>query len=126
MPTLSNQELPGKELLNEAYRSFNARDLESALALMDPEVDWPNSMEGGRVHGHAGVRDYWTRQWATINPNVTPLRFSDGGEGRIVLDVHQVVLDLQGNVLIDTVLEHIYTFSHGLIARMDIGNTIPT
>jgi len=26
-------------------------------------VDWPNGMEGGRVHGHAEVRAYWTRQW---------------------------------------------------------------
>jgi hypothetical protein len=26
---------------------------------MHPEVDWPNAWEGGRVVGHAAVRDYW-------------------------------------------------------------------
>jgi hypothetical protein len=28
-------------VLRSAYRAFNARDLESAIGLMHPEVDWP-------------------------------------------------------------------------------------
>jgi hypothetical protein len=32
-------------------------------------------MEGGTVCGHAGVRQYWTRQWTMINPRVGPLQF---------------------------------------------------
>ena len=44
-------------LLTEAYDAFNARDIERALAVMHPEVDWPNGMQGGYVHGHAAVRD---------------------------------------------------------------------
>ena len=57
------------ELLTEAYRAFNAREIDAVLAIMHHDVDWPNGMEGGRVHGHEGVRDYWTRQWAMINPS---------------------------------------------------------
>jgi len=40
-----------EDTLRAAYEAFNARDLESALALMHPEVDWPNAWEGGRVTG---------------------------------------------------------------------------
>ena len=40
---------------------------------MHPDVDWPNGMEGGREHGHAAVRDYWTRQFGLIDSHVEPL-----------------------------------------------------
>jgi SnoaL-like protein len=55
-----------ESLLRSAYRAFNARDIEAAVELMHPEVDWPNAWEGGRVIGHAAVRDYWNRQFAVI------------------------------------------------------------
>lgn len=58
-----------RDVLTEAYEAFNARDIERALATMHPEVDWPNGMEGGYVHGHDGVRGYWTRQWRLIDPH---------------------------------------------------------
>jgi hypothetical protein len=50
-------------LLRRAYEAFNARDLDGALAPMHPDVDWPNAIEGGRVHGHAAVRAYWAAQF---------------------------------------------------------------
>jgi len=34
-----------ERLLRSAYRAFNARDIEAAIELMDPEVDWPNAWE---------------------------------------------------------------------------------
>ena len=38
--------MPGAEqVLRSAYRAFNARDVEAAIALMQPEVDWPNAWE---------------------------------------------------------------------------------
>jgi len=49
-------------LLTAAYREFNARQIDAVLARMDPNVDWPNGMEGGRVHGQQEVRAYWIRQ----------------------------------------------------------------
>lgn len=50
------------KLLTEAYRCFNAHDIDTVLRTMDADVNWPNGMEGGRVLVHQGVRDYWTRQ----------------------------------------------------------------
>lgn len=112
---------PGHEVLRRTYAAFNTRDLEGALAAMHPEVEWPNAMEGGMVHGHNGIREYWSRQWKMIDPHVEPVSSRQEPDGRIVLDVHQVVRDFEGKVLIDQMVEHAYSFKDGLISRMDIG-----
>jgi ketosteroid isomerase-like protein len=46
--------------LQELYRAFNARDIDTVLDQMTGDVDWPNAWEGGRVRGHNAVRDYGT------------------------------------------------------------------
>ena len=107
-------------LLTAAYAAFNARDVDAVLAMMHPNVDWANGMDGGRVHGHKGVRDYWERQWASIDPHVEPLRFTTDEAERILVDVHQVVRDLSGRVLSDQMVQHVYIIEDNLIQRMDI------
>ena len=86
-----------QDLLTNTYHAFNARDIESVLAVLHPEVDWPNGWEGGRVYGREAVRDYWTRQWEAIDPHVEPVGFDTDETGRTVVTVHQVVRDLDGN-----------------------------
>jgi hypothetical protein len=109
-----------RELLINTYKAFNARDIDTTLAAMHPDVDWPNGMEGGRVYGHQGVRDYWTRQFRLINSHVEPIDLSADESGCIVVKVHQVVRDLAGNVLSDGMVEHIYLIEDSLIKRMEI------
>ena len=108
-----------REFLSFVYEAFNRRDIEPILAVMHPEVEWPNGMEGGWVHGREGVRSYWTRQWGMLDPHVEPIRFENDG-GRIVVDVRQVVRDLKGTVLLDRIVQHVYQIRDGLILRMDI------
>jgi hypothetical protein len=107
-------------LIEHAYAAFNARDLDAALATMQPNVEWPNGMEGGTVLGHDGVRDYWTRQWGMMDPHVDPVELKADGQGRIVVSVHQVVRDLNGSVLVDRMVEHIYCLDCGLIRCMEV------
>ena len=107
-------------LIAEVYRDFNARRIDAVLARMDPNVDWPNGMEGGRVYGHEGVRAYWTRQWSLIDPHVEPIAVTKDEAGRVTVQVHQVVKDLKGNLLADTVVLHAYTVQDGRILKMDI------
>lgn len=38
------------KLLERLYALFNARDMESVLAVMHDDVVWANGMEGGHVH----------------------------------------------------------------------------
>jgi hypothetical protein len=108
------------ELLREAYRRFNDRDLEGAIALMSPDVDWPNAMEGGREKGRDEVLAYWTRQMKKIDPHVEPLGFRDLEDGRVAVDVRMVVKDLDGAVTSDRNLVHVYTVRGDVIERMDV------
>jgi hypothetical protein len=118
---MTNDSMGGeRELLHAAYREFNARRIDAVLALMHPDVVWPNGMEGGYVHGHDGVRAYWTRQWGMIDPHVEPLNMEKDAMGRVVVEVHQVVRDLNGNLLADKIVHHAYSIRDGLIERMDI------
>lgn len=108
------------QFIKRAYDHFNGRDLEAALATMHEDVTWANGMEGGHVHGREGVRSYWTRQWAMIDPHVEPVSFAEGAQGEVVVEVHTVVHDLKGNLLADHMNGHIFRLENGLIKRFDI------
>jgi len=110
-----------EDTLRLAYRAFNARDVAVALELMDPEVDWPNAWEGGRVVGHDAVAEYWTRQFESISSTVEPERFDREPDGSVTVTVHQVVRDAKtGEVQADTRVLHRYRLQDGLIVRMDV------
>jgi hypothetical protein len=108
------------ELLAELYRAFNAREIDTVLARMTDDVDWPNAWEGGRLVGRASVRDYWTRQWAAINPSVEPLSFSERPDGSIAVDVTQTVRALDGALIGEGRVTHVYLLRDELVARMDV------
>jgi nuclear transport factor 2 (NTF2) superfamily protein len=114
------EEIMHDEMMKAIYDGFNDRHIDSVLAAMHPDVDWPNGMEGGRVRGHQGVREYWTRQWSMINPQVYPQRVTVDHLGRVVVDVHQVVRNLEGSVVLDQMVQHAYVMENGLIKSMEI------
>jgi ketosteroid isomerase-like protein len=107
-------------LIPALYRAFNERQIEAVLDVMHPDVDWPNAWEGGRVIGRDAVRAYWTRQFESIDPSVDPVGFSVERDGRIAVAVHQVVRGLDGAVLADHTVTHVYAFRDGLVERMDV------
>ncbi len=113
---------PEIELLRRAYEAFNRRDFESVLNRMRADVDWPNGMEGGRVSGKDAVREYWKRQFQSLDSTVEPQAFTTESDGRIAVTVHQVVHDKAGELAVDHLIEHIYTIRDGLIASMEIRN----
>jgi hypothetical protein len=108
------------EFLIHLYERFNARDMETVLAALREDVVWANGMEGGHVHGRDGVCDYWTRQWAIVDPHVEPVGFSTGADGEVIVEVHQVVRNLQGEMLVDQMVGHIFRIEDGLVKRFDI------
>jgi hypothetical protein len=112
-------------LITEAYSAFNRRDINAALALMSENVSWPKASEGGRVVGKEEIRAYWTRQWKEFDPHVEPLEMIDGGKNKTEVKVHQLVKALNGDVLSDSNVWHIYTIANGLIERMDIRESDP-
>ena len=104
-------EISERDVLAGAYRDFNARRIDAVLERMHPNVEWANGMEGGHVYGREAVRDYWTRQWKIFDPHVEPLRIDTDSAGRMIVEVHQVVRDLDGKVLVDTIVYHAYSIA---------------
>ena len=110
-----------EDILRAAYEAFNARDVDAAVALMHPDVDWPNAWEGGRVTGREAVAAYWRRQFEQISSTVTPERFDPGPDGAIDVTVHQLVRDATtGELQSDTHVLHRWRLGDGLAVRMDV------
>lgn len=114
------QMLKNQALIKHAYTAFNARNIDAILEVMHPDVKWPKAFEGGYVTGHSDVRAYWQRQWNEIDPKVTPIAFRERENGTLEVEVDQLVKDLNGAVLFDGKVKHIYVIDNGLLAQMDI------
>jgi ketosteroid isomerase-like protein len=110
-----------QQRIRQLYAAFNARDIDTVLEGLAADVAWANGMEGGHVHGRDGVRDYWTRQFSEIRSTVEPERIELTPERRVAVQVHQIVHSAdESQLLADTTVRHLFTFSDGLVSRFDI------
>jgi len=112
-----------QQFLQNLYDAFNKREIETIISLMTPNVKWANGLEGGFVHGRDAVREYWTNQFKDIQPELETLKFETDEKNREVVTVHQVIKDLQGNMLADMTVQQIFTIEDGLISLYEIGET---
>ena len=112
-----------KSFFKNIYQYFNERNIELVIDNMTDDVQWANGMEGGYLHGRDAVREYWTRQFGLINSKVVPLQMK-GDRDVIKIKVHQVVHDLNGNLLADEIIEHYFHLRNGSITRFDIGDKL--
>jgi limonene-1,2-epoxide hydrolase len=124
------QTLPGvltmssnQQLLQSLYAAFNNRELETIISVMSPDVKWANGVEGGFVYGRDAVREYWTNQYKVIQVQLKTLKFETDENNRNVVTVHQIVKDLQGNLLADMTVKQIFTIENDSIVLYEIGET---
>jgi ketosteroid isomerase-like protein len=113
--------LSATEIVARLYDRFNAHDVDGALELMHRDVVWANGLAGGHVHGHKGVRDYWTRQWAEMDSRAAPLGISSAADDTVLVEVHVSARDRAGALLFDAKARHVFRVEDGLIRRFDIG-----
>jgi hypothetical protein len=92
------------------------------LVLMSEDVSWPKASEGGKVIGKQAIRAYWTRQWREFDPHVEPLEISDENAGKIRVLVRQLVKSLDGAILSDGEVIHVFTVRGLLISAMELGD----
>jgi hypothetical protein len=118
----SEQIMNHDAFLRRLYEGFNRRDIPAVLRFLAENVEWANGMDGGHVHGREAIRTYWTKQWAAIAPQVDPLHFAQRDDGATAVEVHQVVRDLEGKVLLDETVRHVFQIEQGLVTRFDIEN----
>ncbi len=112
-----------QEFLQNLYDAFNRREIEAIISAMRPDVKWANGLEGGFVYGRDAVREYWTNQFKAIQPELEALKFETDEKNRNVVTVHQIIKDLQGNLLADATVHQIFTIENGLISLYETGET---
>jgi hypothetical protein len=112
-------------MLEDMYDAFNERDIDAALAHLAPGVDWPNGTTGGRIQGRDAVRAYWLEQWRETDPVVKPMRITFDADGTAHVRVDQLVRDLNGKILLNRQVEHVYTFDGAFVTRMQITDVAP-
>lgn len=112
-----------QQFLQNLYDAFNNREIETIISVMHPNVKWANGVEGGFVYGRDAVREYWTNQYKVIQVQLETLKFEADENNRNVVTTHQIVRDLQGNLLVDTTIQQIFTIENGLISLYEIGES---
>ena len=112
-----------QQFLQNLYDAFNKREIETIISLMRPDVKWANGLEGGFVYGRDAVREYWTNQFKDIQAELETLKFETDEKNRNVVTVHQIIRDLQGNILADVTVHQIFTIEDGLVSLYEIGET---
>ena len=112
-----------QQFLQNLYDAFNKREIEKIISLMRSDVKWANGLEGGFVYGRDAVREYWTNQFKAIQPQLKTLKFETDENNRDIVTVHQIIKDLQGNVLADVTVHQIFTIEDGLVSLYEIGET---
>ena len=112
-----------QQFLQNLYDAFNNREIETIISFMRPDVKWANGVEGGFVYGRDAVREYWTNQSKDIQVELETLKFETDEKNRNVVTAHQVIKDLQGNLLADATIQQIFTIQDGLISLYEIGET---
>lgn len=116
------------QVIKEIYDRFNARDIDGVLIALTSDVAWANAMDGGHVHGHEALREYWTRQWSMVSPQVEPIAFQQTENDTILVEVIQSVFDLNGQPLTgqthglkDKTVMHVFQMDNGKVKRFDAG-----
>jgi ketosteroid isomerase-like protein len=107
-------------LLRRTYDAFNRKDIDTALAAAHPDVDWPNVLDGTRVVGLEEVRLFFERQLRVLDLHLEPLSMEEDEHGAIVVRLRQVMrFASDGALMADEVVQHIYTFRDGRVAKLD-------
>ena len=107
--------------LRGAYAAFNRGDMDAAVAVLDPQIEWSEPAEfpgGGAYHGRDEVKRYLTQSqagWAQGSSE--PEQFIPAGN-RIVVFVHARFRLKGHNDWQDVKLADVYTVHEGKIVAM--------
>jgi ketosteroid isomerase-like protein len=107
--------------LRQAYVAFNRGDIDAAVRILDPDVEWvepPEFPGGGTYHGVEGAKHYLAQSRASAAQVISePEQFIPAGN-RIVVFVHARVLPNGSNTWQEVRLADVYTFKNGRATNM--------
>jgi ketosteroid isomerase-like protein len=108
-----------RALLLRFYKALDVKDVDAVMALLHPDADFPNQLDGTRLHGAAAVRAYYVRAFGLITAESTPTAFHPRPDGTMEVRVHHHVTSLEGALWHDGPVDYSFDFRDGLISRLD-------
>jgi hypothetical protein len=109
-----------EEIVRRAYEAYNDRQIDTGVALMDAEVDWPNVAEGGFIHGREQVRQHWIEQFRRADPRVEVDEIRQKRDGQVEVRVRQTLRGRDGQDLPGERAIHVVTMAGDRIRRMEV------
>ena len=109
-------------LLTDLFAAYNRRDFDAFSAGLHEDIDWPDQLRGARIKGRAALQAYWGVIDQAIRVEVAPLTFTLEPDGRIRVELSQVVRGLSGSLWSDIRVRQYYTLRDGLVWRMDVAS----
>jgi len=114
-----------KTVIKQAYFAFNKRDMDGALALMVEGVSWPKASESGKIVGKEEIRLLDSALGRVRSPCRTACNHQ-GTRGQSPRKSTPLVKNLDGDILSDTEVVHVFHVDNGRIAAMDLGTDADT
>jgi len=104
-----------KALLISLYDAISRQDVDGVLSVMHPDVDWPDTIEGGRVLGREAMRAYWSSQFEIIRPSLSMVEFEERPDGSVLTRVIYTRYALDGALWDDQIEGNLFRFEDNLI-----------
>lgn len=109
-----------ESILRASYAAFNARDIETTLKALGPDVEWHDQLVGEMIQGPKAVGEYWQRQWALLGPHFDLKHFEFDRNGDVVVTLIQTLRGMGDTVISQGLVRHVYQFEKGLVRRMRV------
>jgi ketosteroid isomerase-like protein len=111
---------PGEYEARRFAEAITARDLEGALTVCHPEIEFLSvlAVSGRRYHGHQGIREYFddiASAWAEWRVEVHDIVAGPDGRVAIVMTMH--VRGKESGAILSERTEHVWTLKDGLLLR---------
>ena len=111
------------DAIRRSYEAFNRGDLDGALEVMHPEIEWQTYIVpgpgGGTYHGREGVRQLWSDVRGVFGDfRNEPERFFDVAPERVVAFIRVCGVGKESGAFVEARIAHVITMKDGMAIRV--------
>ncbi|ATC24148.1 hypothetical protein EIB18_06490 [Caulobacter vibrioides] len=111
---------PDEDRITQLYEAFNRRAFDRCIAMLAPDVSWPDELEDRRLEGLDAVRAYLDHAIAPLRVCYQPIALFTPSPGQIEVLARQTVLSAtDGSLWSSLRVRHRYTIKDGLFTHLE-------
>ncbi len=111
---------PNERALRDSYAAFNSGDLELAAGILANDVEWPDQLEGTMLVGRDATIAYWKRLLGLQRHEYEVVHCQPDQHGDLVISLLRKVYALNGQLISNGLIRHVYRFRCGKVVRMQV------